>query len=351
VLNLSGDPRSIGRQHGEQVADLRPNIQALMQERLAALRQQEVDLSPNINEITQIWQQHAPATLEMLLGTAEILDLNWDEYFTYIIASYLTNYLNNTSQSEGCTTWAAGWNFTRDGAPLLVKNRDCPPDTPPLQCLARIKPTHGNPFLCLTSAGSSGVSSSGINSAGLAVVDTYISSTDIGPGIARHSLMLDILQNFATVKEAINYLPTRPHFGDGSVTVLDAQGDMAVFEIAHSVQAVRRSDGGFVTSTNHFTAPETHSLWVDREQVHLRGNSQARLRMIEDALRSAKGQVDVPWSQALMGQHGNCLCRHAEVDPELVTISCVILVPRQASMYVANGHPCQTPFEFVRLAD
>jgi hypothetical protein len=166
--------------------------------------------------------------------------------------------------------------------------------------------------------------------------------------------MMDILEKFTTVKEAINYLPTRPHFGDGSVTVLDAQGDMAVFEITHSVQAVRRSDSGFVASTNHFTAPETRSLWVDKEQVHLRGNSQGRKKMIEDALRSAEGQVDVSWSQALMGTHGDSLsavCRHAEIDPQSVTISCAILLPRQASMYVANGHPCQTPFDFIRLAD
>jgi len=354
VLNLSGDPRSMGQQHGEQVADLRPKIQALMQVRLAAFRQQGVDLSPYLDEITQIWQQHAPATLEMLLGMAETLDLKWDEYFAYTIASYLTNRLDITSQSEGCTTWAAGWNFTRDGTPLLVKNRDCPPATQPLQCLARVKPTHGNPFLCLTSAGSPGVFSSGINSAGLAVVDTFIPSTDIGPGIARYSLMMDVLQNFATVKEVIDYLPTRPHFGDGSVTVLDAQGDMAVFEIAHSVQAVRQSDEGFIASTNHFSTPKTRSLWVDKEQAHLQGNSQGRRRFIEDALRSAKGQVDVPWSQALMGSHGDSLsavCRHPEIDPESVTISCMILLPQQASIYVTNGHPCQTPFEFVRLAD
>ncbi|TRZ47742.1 hypothetical protein D4S03_11200 [bacterium] len=354
VLNLTGDARNIGRQHGEQVSDLRSQILSSIQNRLTELRKGDPDFSHHLKEINQIWEKHAPETLEMLLGIAEALDLKWDEYFTYTVASYLTSCLNKPSQSEGCSTWAASGKITRDGAPMLVKNRDYHPDHQPLQCLARIKLTHGNPFLCLTSAGSPGVFSSGINSAGLAVVDTFISSTDIGPGIARYSLMMNILKNFTTVKEAIDYLPTRPHFGDGSVTVLDAQGDMAVFEIAHSVQAVRQSDGGFVASTNHFTTPETRSLWVDKEQVHLRGNSQGRLRMIEEALRSAKGQVDVPWSQALMGKHGDslsALCRHAEIDPLAVTISCVILLPRQASMYVANGHPCQTPFEFVRLAD
>jgi isopenicillin-N N-acyltransferase-like protein len=354
VLNLSGDARNIGRQHGEQVSDLRPQIQTAIQRRLKKLRKGDPDLSQQIKDITQIWEKHAPRTLEMLLGIAETLDLIWDEYFTYTIASYLTSCLNKPIHNEGCSTWAANGKITRDGAPILAKNRDYDPEHQPLQCLARIKPTHGNPFLCLTSAGSPGVFSSGINNAGLAVVDTFISSIDIGPGIARYSLMMDILKNFSTIKEAIDYLPTHPHFGDGSVTVLDAQGDMAVFEIAHSVQAIRQSNSGFIASTNHFTAPETHSFWVDKEQVHLRGNSQGRLRMLENALRSAKGQVDIPWSQALMGRHGDSLsavCRHAEVDPQSVTISCVILLPWQASMYVTNGHPCQTPFEYIRLED
>ena len=46
VLSLAGTARSIGRQHGEQVVDLRPYIQASMQARLAVLRQQGVNLFP-----------------------------------------------------------------------------------------------------------------------------------------------------------------------------------------------------------------------------------------------------------------------------------------------------------------
>ena len=354
VLNLAGDAHSIGQQHGIQVSDLRPQIQTSMSIRLDTLRKNNPDFSHHFKEITQLWDQYAPDTLEMLRGMAEALDLDWDEYFTYTIASYLTSCLENSGQNEGCSTWAANDKVTRDGELILAKNRDYHPDHQPLQCLARIKPAQGNPFLCLTSAGSPGVFSSGINRAGLAVVDTFISSTDIGPGIARYSLMMDILQNFTTVGEAVDYLPTRPHFGDGSVTVLDIHGDMAVFEIAHSVQAVRRSEEGFIASTNHFSAPETRSFWVDREPANLQGNSQGRRGMIENALRSATGQVDIPWSLALMGRHDDslsALCRHVVDDPQSVTISCVILLPRQASMYVANGHPCQTPFGFVRVED
>lgn len=352
VLDLNGDAHAIGRQHGEQVSDLRPYILNAMQVRLAVLRKDNPDLTLLTKEVAQIWGEHAPDTLDMLHGMADTLQLKWDEYFTYTIASYLNSVLNNKQKNEGCSTWAASGSMTRDGSPILAKNRDYHPDHQPLQCLARIKPAQGKDFMCLTSAGSPGVFSSGINIDGLAVVDTFISSSDIGPGIARYSLMMDILQNFSTVQQAIDYLPTRPHFGDGSVTVLDANGDMAVFEIAHSVQEVRRPDGGFVVGTNHFSAPETSSRWLDKEPDHLKGNSQGRRKLIENTLQSARGQVDFPWSKSLMGTHGNHLsavCRHAEIDPLSVTVSCVILLPQQASMFVANGFPCQTLFELIRL--
>jgi hypothetical protein len=54
-----------------------------------------------------------------------------------------------------------------------------------------------------------------------------------------------------------------------------------------------------------------------------------------------------------MAQHGDDLssiCRHPEMDAHSVTISTVIFQPGQASLYVANGLPCQTPYEFQRVA-
>jgi isopenicillin-N N-acyltransferase-like protein len=353
VLNLTGNARTIGRQHGEQVADLRPQIENAISIRLTELRKGDPDLSPYIKEIYRVWEEYAPDTLEMLGGITDSLHLDWDEYFTYTIASYLSSCLKNSQAGNGCTSWAANGTITRDGAPILVKNRDYHPDHQPLQCLARVKPSHGNSYLCLTSAGSPAVFSSGINSQGLAVVDTFVSSTDVGAGIARYSLEMDILQNFATVKEAIDYLPTRPHFGDGTLTLIDTQGELATFEIAHSVQAVRRSSEGFIVSTNHFSAPETQSFWVDREPTHLLGNTQERRKALENSLRAASGKVDIAWAQARMGQHGDPLsavCRHAELDPTAATISCVIYLPKQAAMYVANGHPCQAPFEYYKVS-
>lgn len=348
VLNLSGNAYTLGQQHGTQVADLRPQIVKAMEVRLAALRQKNEPLEPCLDEIARLWETHTPQTLAMMRGLAESLGLPWEHYFTYIIASYLTDRLKGPENADGCTAWAASGDVTADGEPLLVKNRDYRPDHQQLQCLARIKPEHGYSYLTLTSAGSPGVFSSGVNAAGLAVADTHVVSKDIGPGISRYSLMMHLLEQCDRVSQALDYMKSVPHFGDGTVVLADMEGDMAVFELAHSVQAVRRSFEGYLVSTNHFSDLQTRSLWMDTNPPRLQGNSEARRRTIENELGSSHGQVNVIWAQTQMARHGDdlsAICRHPEVEAHAVTISTVIFQPRQASLYVTNGLPCQTPFE------
>lgn len=354
VLNLSGNNYTIGQQHGEQVADLRPQIMAAMTVRLAALHQKNTSLKPYLDEIAHIWELHAPGTLAMLNGISDSLELPWEQFFPYTIASYLTDRLKALEQAEGCTAWAAACSATRDGEPIMAKNRDYRPDHQPLQCLARIKPRRGHTYLCLTSAGSPGVFSSGINAAGLATADTHVVSKDIGPGIARYSLMMQILERFSTTTEAIAYVKTVPHFGDGTIVLADAQGNLAAVEMAHSAQTVRNPVKDYIVSTNHFSTTETSPHWVDTNPPRLAGNSLVRRQVVEASLETDFGKVDVSWAQKLMAQHGddlNAICRHPEMDAHSVSISAAVFLPRQASLYVTNGLPCQTPFELHRVAE
>jgi isopenicillin-N N-acyltransferase like protein len=348
VLNLSGNPRSIGRQHGEQVSDLRPQILAAMEHRLAEIKQPGFDFSKYMKGMLNAWEVYASSTLEMLKGISEAMDLEWGDYYTYTLASFLDSQIKNSMEADGCTTWAATGKYTRDQGPLLAKNRDYRPDHIPLQCLARVQPAQGHPYICLTSAGSPGVFNSGMNVKGLAVADTFVASRDLGFGIPRYSLMMDILEKFDRVQDAAIYIHTVPHTGDGTAIIADAQGDMAVFEIAHSIQAIRIPEDEFIVGTNHFTFPVMRKLWVDREPVHLKGNTQERYRRVRRAIKTSMGKIDVAWGQSLMAQHKGplgAICRHADLDEKSTTIGSIIFAPRLASLWVANGVPCQTEYE------
>jgi hypothetical protein len=182
-----------------------------------------------------------------------------------------------------------------------------------------------------------------MNETGLAVADTHVNSLDLGPGLARYSLMMDVLEQHNNVSSALDYLQSLPHTGNGTLIILDKSGDMAVFEIAHKTQAIIRPESGFVVSTNHFNSLSLRHLWEDRSLPELQGNSRGRYARISDLLRSEDGQFGVTGAQTLMSAHGepiNSICRHIELEPTSMTISSVLYLPQTRRFYLANSKPC-----------
>ncbi len=356
VLELKGRHYEMGRQHARQVQDLRPQIAEVIGQRLQTLESYQTSLRPYVAELVAAWEEIARPTLDMLRGIAEGLTLEWEPFFRYTIASYLEDHIRRPADAEGCTVWAAAASITRDGLPILAKNRDYRTTHQVLQGLARVQPVKGYRYLYVTSAGSPGVFSSGMNEAGLAVADTHVAPLAIGPGIARYSVMMEILEHHNNVASALDYLRQVPHLGDGTLVLLDLAGEMAVFETGHATCGVLLPEQHFVVSTNHFNSPQLRDGWVDRYPPELRGNSQSRYAKVGSALKAAKGQVDASWAQQFMADHADsasgtghsqqyAICRHAENGSQSATISTALFLPRERTLLFANGHPCQAEFQ------
>jgi predicted choloylglycine hydrolase len=352
VLELSGDHYQMGRQHAQQVRDLRSQIVKAMRQRLKGLAAYETDLEPAITELTSVWQEVAQPTLAMLQGIADGLDLKWASFLRYTLASYLENRLQYMAFGDGCTVWAATRSITRDGVPILAKNRDYRPNHPLLSCLARARPAQGYGYLYATSAGSPAVFSSGMNEVGLAVADTHVTSLDVGPGVARYSAMMEILEHHHSVESALDYLRQVPHIGDGTLVLADSAGELAVFETGYTTCAVLRAEHDFVVSTNHFRSQELYDRCLDLSRWELQGNSQNRHARVTAALEMTLGQVDVAWAHALMADHGgrrpstldrrqHAICRHSRVDPPYVTISIALYMPQARTLFFGNDRPCR----------
>jgi isopenicillin-N N-acyltransferase-like protein len=356
VIELTGGYYEMGRRHAQQVQDLRPRIVKAMRQRLETLTSSQADLQPHAAELAVAWEEVARPTLEMLRGIAEGLTLEWEPFFRYTIASYLGDRTQRPADGEGCTAWAAAASVTRNGLPILAKNRDYRPTHQAIQCLARVKPVNGYRCLYVTSAGSPGVFSSGMNETGLVVADTHVTPQVIGPGVARYSVMMEILEHCNDVGSALDYLRQVLHTGDGTLLLLDLAGEMAVFEAGHTIYGVLLPEQDFVVSTNHFSSPQLRDGWVDRYPPELRGNSQNRYARVVSALGAARGRVDASWAQALMSDHGGsqptdddrrrrAICRHADLSSRSTTISTALYLPQERTLLFANGHPCQAEFQ------
>jgi hypothetical protein len=352
ALALQGDHYALGRQHGYQARGLRPLLAQAIE---ACFRQVEQDGADSdfetlLRETRELLQETDVPLLAMIQGQAETLGFEFDTLLRYDLVTYLRDDLltRKPPGSEGCTTWAATGSATAGGQPVLVKNRDNRQELLPLQVVIDVTPASGYRYLCSSSAGRPGVSCAGINHAGLAVADTHVCSTDLGPGLPDYALMMHILEAHDSVSSAVDYLRSVPRLGRNNLILADAQGHLAVFEIGHRSYGLFEVQDGTLVNTNHFVSPELRDCYVDIRPPPKRGNSFRRYEKVTRELNAALGHIDVPFAQRLMAAHDVHICRHPTGDGDVATLSTSIFLPAQRKMLFCHGLPCQGGYdEFV----
>jgi isopenicillin-N N-acyltransferase-like protein len=355
TLTLQGDHHTMGLQHGRQVQDLRPLIGQAMESRFRQIAEdgQDAQFEELVLQTAELLHRVDAPLQDMVRGQAEALAFEFETLLRYSLVSYLRDdLLTRRPAPDGCTTWAATGSAAAERQPILAKNRDYRPEHLPLQIVARATPSTGYRYVYSGSAGSPGVFSAGINQAGLAVADTHVSSTDLGPGLPDFSLMMHILEQHDSVAAALDYLRAVPRLGRNNLVLADAGGHLAVFEIGHRAYGQRETADGVLVNTNHFVSPEMEAAFVEIEPAGAQGSSFARHRKTAGALEAGWGWIDVPFAQRLMASHDGplaSLCRHPEEGLEVTTVSTSIFLPARRLMLFCHGLPCRGRYDEFRL--
>jgi isopenicillin-N N-acyltransferase-like protein len=344
VLSLQGEHYSMGLQHGQQVHPLRPLIIAVLGARLEALSRCGGLKASLLEEVERAWQENSGPTMAFLRGMAEALMIPTYRLFQYALASYLEDVVLARSQADGCTVWAASGPATHDGSPILAKNRDHCLGHLPLRVVVRARPHQGYCYLYITSAGSPAVFSSGMNEKGLTVADTHVSSRDAGPGLARYTLMMNLLEQQATVATALTYLQEVSHMGGGNLILADAGGDLAVCESGYRRCGFISPVKSTIVATNHFVSTELRDCYLE----HAPGaydESQTRYQAMQSMLKNAQGKLDTEMAGGMMTRHDDdgavAICRHRPKH-DADTISTAIYLPAERRLLFSNGRPCET---------
>ncbi len=352
TLCLQGDAYSMGLQHGRQVRSLRPQIAEAVTARLDQVQQDGPDerFETLLRDTGETIRSHAPSLLAMIRGQAEALAFDFDTLLRYDLAAYVRDDLlvRRMKGSEGCTTWAASGPCTAGRQPILVKNRDYREEHLPIQVVVRATPEHGYSYVYVSSAGSPGVFSAGINQVGLAVADTHVYSSDLGPGLPDYAMMMHVLEEHDRVPSALDYLRSVPRLGRNNLILADDQGHLAVFESGNSHHGLFEVRGGALVNTNHFASAEMQELYADVDPPEARGRTFRRYGYVAAALHEAWGGVDVPFAQRLMAYHDgplSSLCCHPEASTHVTTISASIFLPAQRRLLFCHGLPCQGQYD------
>ena len=281
-------------------------------------------------------EQHAADELAELHGIAQGYAIDARELFAYLHLGIVGDL------ADGCTAWARS---DRVHGALLAKNRDFRGEHLGLQRVFRhADPAwNGRRLLAVGSLGSPGVYSSGVNSAGLALADTQVGTTDHGVGLLRYFLMTRILARATTVTEALGVIRASAHAGGGTLVLADQSGAVAAVELTHAHIAVEQIERGFVARTNHFVDVQTAPAWHAGGDA-MAASSVARLAAVRAAARAWAESVAIDRAFALMASHDAPpaigLCRHGQ-DGDACTISCAVFALSPPTLYFCPGAPCR----------
>ncbi|PKO61324.1 MAG: hypothetical protein CVU24_09125 [Betaproteobacteria bacterium HGW-Betaproteobacteria-18] len=347
LITLAGSALSRGQQQALRRPDLVPRVRAAISARLASV--QPMLKQPSVaNYLKQqkefLADQDRPGFDESL-GIATGYGLTHDEVLAYLHANILAD-ISATAPAErdGCTSWA---HCLGAGGALVVKNRDYRGEHGILQqVFLHCDPAAGaRAQLCVGSLGSPGAFSSGMNAAGLAVVDTQIGTRDHGVGWLRYFLMTALLRECADVDEALAFIAAVPHAGGGSLVLGDACGTTACVELGHAQAPVITRSMTSVARTNHYLDARMASHMLSPTD-DLSDSSPLRLAQVQSWLAQQRGDMDLAKAQALMSSHQDqgSICLHAPASSQTQsrTLSSVAYDTHAQTLHISNGNPCNS---------
>ncbi len=156
-----------------------------------------------------------------------------------------------------------------------------------------------------------------------------------------------ILDRFAAVGEAIDFIQTLPSTGSGSRLVADKSGRAVVIESSPQGREVRYPRDGLLILTNHAVCPALAGKDHASEGY---ADSQARYNRLYELLGGAK-LIDVEMVKAAMADHKGGVCSHrvGSSGRKDSTIWSVVARPDERKIDIAEGHPCRSQYRAVRF--
>jgi predicted choloylglycine hydrolase len=187
-----------------------------------------------------------------------------------------------------------------------------------------------------------------MNERGLAIADTHVSSRDLGPGVARFSLMMSILERCASTPDACAYLQSVRCMGAGNLILMDADGASVVVENGFRACGFIAPMQDIVVATNHFVSAELRDANIFRNSTTY-DETRARYTTARALLDQAHNAIDLAYAKRIAAHHGApALCRHRPLN-DSDTISAAIYLPALRRLVFCNGWPCQGSYETYRL--
>jgi isopenicillin-N N-acyltransferase-like protein len=357
VLRLTGTPREIGRQHGEQVPHLiKDNLRFYMNlwQHMGGVSREKI--LTDVEAFVPFIERFDSDLVEEMRGVAEGAGLEFREVAalnarTELTFSCLPNTLKESS-SGGCTSFGLLPEATESGHVIIGQNWDWRAEALQTCVVLQIEQKEKPNIVMHAEAGTIG--HRGLNSAGLGVCINYIrSEADVfRPGVPFLIKLRGIL-NSSRMSAALQMLMAYPGPNSMNMVVGHQGGEIIDVEnLPNDLLFVYPRDG-ILTHANHFESPMLRIRDTGKGTLADTIFRSGRLRRLLEARR---GKLDVETIREALSDHfsyPDSICRHPDEACEKVdqwqTLASIILDLTEMTLRYTEGPACTGPYRVARL--
>ena len=258
LIELSGAPREMGRQHGEmfrteirEFIDIRMDriLKAVKEKGLGLDRQGVLDLA---REHLPFHEAYAPDVHKEFLGIAEGADVPPEEL---MIGNGLTDVRDVVLQSPGeqeCTSFIANRNGTDDGTVWFGQNWDMHATAEPYIRAFLRKPKDAPRTLTMTTTGC--LTLTGINEEGIGIGNNNLVPKDARPGVIYLAMMHNALAQ-RTFDDTVRAITDARRASGHNYLLVSSEGNICFIETTATDSEILDADAPVAVHANHYRAP------------------------------------------------------------------------------------------------
>ena len=327
LIEVSGTSYEMGRQHGEQAADIVSRYLILI-DRISGVSRDT--LCRNAMRFLPRLQALSSQLVEEVRGLADGARISFEEAMLCQVrgeAAY--------AWDAGCTAFALRGEATLDGSLLIGQNQDLPPEFGDVSVLLRIRPSDGRPpALIYTFAGQLGYF--GMNQYGVANYANAVFDPEWRPGLAHYPLKRMCLEQ-RSVRECVELFEKHRVCSAANTVLSDGNGNITSLEVRP--QAVAQYSGEHpdaIIHTSHYLTDEFCEV-----ETAPPPDSFARFRRMTALVAERWGRVTMSALQGILADHEGepaGICRHGTLG--MHTTSGHIAEPQKGILHIRRGHGC-----------
>ncbi len=341
LIELSGTPGEMGEAFGALCRRETRELYAVRLDRVLSYfrnRGQEFSEELALSEARKCLgptEAYDPVSYSEFTGIARSAELLPEQLF---LMQGLSDFLylvirKNAPPPNECSSFIAGAARTESGRMLIGQNWDFYTDNIPYVRLVRRKPKDDPATVSLTLTGC--LSLTGINSEGISVGTTNLTTSDVRYGVQYMSVLHRALRS-VSFEEAVESIISSPRAGAHYYFVGAREGRAAGLECSAQRAARIDFDGGIFVHTNHA---------LRREIGELAGTPRVstlhRAERLKELLESRGDKISIQDIKDSLSDHeggqDRCLCTHDYEGSS--TAASVIMSPDTGEIHACRSQP------------